>query len=132
MSLYTLTVDLLLKTGSFERDGGKAARQFEQRMQNMQASARRAGTAIGLAISAGITAGGAAMVQWTRQVADLGVEYDKLGKLSGTTSEQFQRMAAGANSVGMSHEKLADIFKDVQDKIGDYVQTGGGALADFF
>lgn len=132
MSLYTLTVDLLLKTGSFERDGGKAARQFEQRMQSMQASARRAGTAIGLAISAGVTAGGAAMVQWTRQVADLGVEYDKLGKLSGTTSEQFQRMAAGANSVGMSHEKLADIFKDVQDKIGDYVQTGGGALADFF
>lgn len=132
MSLYTLTVDLLLKTGSFERDGGKTARQFEQRMQSMQASARRAGTAIGLAISAGVTAGGAAMVQWTRQVADLGVEYDKLGKLSGTTSEQFQRMAAGANSVGMSHEKLADIFKDVQDKIGDYVQTGGGALADFF
>lgn len=132
MSLYTLTVDLLLKTGSFEKDSGKAARQFEQQMQSMQASARRAGTAIGLAISAGVTAGGAAMVQWTRQVADLGVEYDKLGKLSGTTSEQFQRMAAGANSVGMSHEKLADIFKDVQDKIGDYVQTGGGALADFF
>ncbi|HEL3791230.1 TPA: phage tail protein [Stenotrophomonas maltophilia] len=132
MSLYTLTVDLLLKTGSFERDGGKAARQFDQRMQSMQASARRAGTAIGLAISAGVTAGGAAMVQWTRQVADLGVEYDKLGKLSGTSSEQFQRMAAGANTVGVSHEKLADIFKDVQDKIGDYVQTGGGALADFF
>lgn len=132
MSLYTLTVDLLLKTGSFERDGGKAARQFDQRMQSMQASARRAGTAIGLAISAGVTAGGAAMVQWTRQVADLGVEYDKLGKLSGTTSERFQRMAAGANTVGVSHEKLADIFKDVQDKIGDYVQTGGGALADFF
>lgn len=132
MSLYTLTVDLLLKTGSFERDGGKTARQFEQRMQSMQASARRAGTATGLAISAGVTAGAAAMVQWTRQVADLGVEYDKLGKLSGTTSEQFQRMAAGANAVGMSHEKLADIFKDVQDKIGDYVQTGGGALADFF
>ncbi|MBN5078283.1 phage tail protein [Stenotrophomonas maltophilia] len=132
MSLYTLTVDLLLKTGSFERDGGKAARQFDQRMQSMQASARRAGTAIGLAISAGVTAGGAAMVQWTRQVADLGVEYDRLGKLSGTTSEQFQRMAAGANTVGMSQEKLADIFKDVQDKIGDYVQTGGGALADFF
>jgi hypothetical protein len=34
--------------------------------------------------------------------------------------------------VGVSHEKLADIFKDVQDKIGDYIQTGGGAMADFF
>lgn len=34
--------------------------------------------------------------------------------------------------VGISHEKLADILKDVQDKIGDYVQTGGGAMKDFF
>jgi len=132
MSLYTLTVDLLMKTGSFEKDAGKAARQFDQRMQSMQASAKRAGTAIGLAISAGITASSAAMVQWTRQVADLSVEYDRLGVLSGTTSQNFQRMAAGANVVGVSHEKLADIFKDVQDKIGDYIQTGGGAMADFF
>ncbi|MGS7840036.1 phage tail protein, partial [Stenotrophomonas maltophilia] len=53
-------------------------------------------------------------------------------QLSGTTSQQFQRMAAGANTVGISHEKLADILKDVQDKIGDYIQTGGGAMADFF
>ncbi|WP_313141789.1 phage tail protein [Stenotrophomonas sp.] len=132
MSLYTLTIDLLMKTGSFEKDAGKAARQFDQRMQSMQASAKRAGTAIGLAISAGITASSAAMVQWTRQVADLSIEYDRLGALSGTTSQNFQRMAAGANVVGVSHEKLADIFKDVQDKIGDYIQTGGGAMADFF
>ncbi|GEM_PF-689707 len=132
MSLYTLTVDLLMKTGSFEKDAGKAARQFDQRMQSMQASAKRAGTAIGLAISAGITASSAAMVQWTRQVADLSIEYDRLGVLSGTTSQNFQRMAAAANVVGVSHEKLADIFKDVQDKIGDYIQTGGGAMADFF
>lgn len=132
MSLYTLTIDLLMKTGSFERDSGKAARQFEQRMQGMQASARRAGTAIGVAISAGLAAAGTAAVQWTRQVAQLSVEYDRLAVLSGTNAQVFQRMAAGANTVGVSHEKLADIFKDVQDKIGDYIQTGGGAMADFF
>ncbi len=132
MSLYTLTVDLLMKTGSFEKDAGKAARQFEQRMQSMQASAKRAGTAVGLAISAGLAAGGAAVVQWTRQVADLTVQYDRMASLSGTSSVVFQRMAAGANTVGVSYEKLGDIYKDVQDKIGDYIQTGGGAMADFF
>lgn len=132
MSLYTLTVDLLMKTGSFEKDAGKAARQFDQRMQSMQASAKRAGTAVGLAISAGLAAGGAAVVQWTRQVADLSVQYDRMASVSGTTSQVFQRMAAGANTVGVSYEKLADIYKDVQDKVGDYIQTGGGAMADFF
>lgn len=132
MSLYTLTVDLLLKTGSFERDAGKSARSFEKHMGTLQASAKRAGTTIGLAITAGITTGSVAMVAWTRDVTRLSVEYDRLATLSGTSTSTFQRMAAGANTVGVSHEKLADILKDTQDKIGDYVQTGGGALADFF
>jgi hypothetical protein len=132
MSLYTLTVDLLMKTGSFVKDAGKSARQFEQSMLGMQATAKKAGTAIGVAISAGLAAGSTAVVQWTRQVAALSVEYDRMSALSGTTSQMFQRWAAGAQVVGVSHEKLADIFKDVQDKIGDYIQTGGGAMADFF
>jgi len=132
MSLYTLTVDLLLKTGSFEKDSGKAARTFDQRMAAMQSSARKAGTAIGLAISAGIGLGASAVVGWTKDVARLSVEYDRLASLSGTSSEFFQRWAAGASTVGISSEKLADILKDTQDKIGDFVQTGGGAMADFF
>jgi hypothetical protein len=132
MSLYTLTVDLLLKTGSFEKDAGKSARLFDRQMQQMTASAKRAGTAVGVAIAGGLAAGAAAVVSWSRDVAKLSIEYDRLASISGTTSASFQRMAAGAQTVGISHEKLADILKDTQDKIGDFIQTGGGAMADFF
>lgn len=38
MSLYTLTVDLLLKSGSFERDSGKAARIVQRDMAAIQSS----------------------------------------------------------------------------------------------
>lgn len=38
MSLYTLTVDLLLKSGSFERDSGKAARIVKRDMATIQSS----------------------------------------------------------------------------------------------
>ncbi|MDU1659671.1 MAG: tape measure protein [Stenotrophomonas maltophilia] len=38
MSLYTLTVDLLLKSGSFERDSGKAARVVQRDMAAIQSS----------------------------------------------------------------------------------------------
>lgn len=38
MSLYTLTVDLLLKSGSFERDSGKAARVVQRDMATIQTS----------------------------------------------------------------------------------------------
>ncbi|WP_243380225.1 tape measure protein [Stenotrophomonas sp. LMG 10879] len=38
MSLYTLTVDLLLKSGSFERDSGKASRVVRRDMAAIQSS----------------------------------------------------------------------------------------------
>lgn len=32
----------------------------------------------------------------------------------------------------MEQDKLSDIMKDVNDKFGDFMQTGGGEMADFF
>src|SRR5690606_23962324 len=46
--------------------------------------------------------------------------------------EDFQRLAHAARTVGIESDKLADIYKDVNDRVGDFVQTGGGPMADFF
>lgn len=67
-----------------------------------------------------------------KQTADYAKEIDRLSRLAGVSVEQFQEMAFASDRVGISTEKLADIFKDVQDKVGDFIQTGGGPLADFF
>lgn len=132
MSLYTLTVDLLAKTGSFEQGMTKAEHVAAQRSAAIQRTMSNVATAVGTAMGTAAVAVGTAVVTWTRQVGDLAYQYERMAKLSGTSTESFQRMAAGAATVGISHEKLADILKDVQDKIGDYIQTGGGAMADFF
>ncbi|WP_370211561.1 hypothetical protein [Roseovarius sp.] len=34
--------------------------------------------------------------------------------------------------MGIEQEKLADILKDTQDRVGDFNATGGGPMADFF
>lgn len=132
MALYTLTVDLLMKSGSFEKGMTKAEHVAAQRSAAIQRTMSSLATAVGTTLGTAAAAAGTAVVMWTRQVGELATQYERFGQLSGTTSQQFQRMAAGAATVGISHEKLADILKDVQDKIGDYVQTGGGAMADFF
>ncbi|MCU1115897.1 phage tail protein [Stenotrophomonas maltophilia] len=132
MSLYTLTVDLLAKTGSFEQGMTKAEHVAAQRSAAIQRTMSNVATAVGTAMGTAAVAVGTAVVTWTRQVGDLAYQYERMAQLSGTSTESFQRMAAGAATVGISHEKLADILKDVQDKIGDYIQTGGGAMADFF
>lgn len=64
--------------------------------------------------------------------AAAGREIDQLSKLSATSATEFQRQAYATQQLGISNEKLADIFKDVQDKIGDFMQTGAGPMADFF
>ncbi|TAA43835.1 hypothetical protein EAT51_00055 [Pseudoxanthomonas winnipegensis] len=135
MSLGSVTIDLLLRTGSFTTDSKVA----EKRLKDMGDAAYKAGEQIGKSIrggallaATGLAAAGTAAIAWTDQIVQLNVEMERLSKLSGTSSDTFQRLAAGANAVGISNEKLADILKDVQDKTGDFLQTGGGGMADFF
>lgn len=59
-------------------------------------------------------------------------ELTQMASVSGTSVQRFQELAYGARAVGIEQEKLGDIFKDVQDKVGDFISTGGGELKDFF
>lgn len=46
---------------------------------------------------------------------------------------QFQRLAAAANvSLGFEVDKTGDLLKDVNEKFGEFVETGGGPIAEFF
>lgn len=46
--------------------------------------------------------------------------------------EDLQRLAFASETVGISQEKLADILKDTNDRVGDFISTGAGPMADFF
>jgi len=84
------------------------------------------------AAAAAITAAGAALVSFTRSAADGAAKIQNLSRLANASAEEFQRFAYAAKTVGLEQEKVADILKDVNDKIGDFRATGGGAMADFF
>lgn len=78
---------------------------------------------------AGISGGFVAIAIDTMNKA---VELDRLAEFSTTGVEQFQYYAAGAKRVGVETEQLAQIFKDARDKVGDFLDNGGGELQDFF
>lgn len=59
-------------------------------------------------------------------------ELTRLAAVSNTSVERFQALAVAARTVGIEQDKLADIFKDMNDRVGDFLQTGGGPMADFF
>lgn len=131
----SIVVDLLMRTGSFETDTNRASKQMKKLGKDAGDTAADIGRAFGLiggTIAGGLATAGTAVLGWTRQLVDASAELEKFSRLSGTNEQVFQRMAAGAATVGIQQDKLADIFKDTQDKLGDFLQTGGGAMKDFF
>lgn len=77
-------------------------------------------------------AAAAALATLTIRTADQIRELDALAGVANTTVAEFQRIAYGAKTVGIEQDKLADILKDVNDRVGDFNATGGGPMADFF
>jgi len=80
----------------------------------------------------GLAAAAASLALFARSSLNAAREIGNLARVANTTPEKFQRLSFGAKTVGVDQQKLADIFKDTGDKIGDFLQTGGGPLADFF
>ncbi|WP_434035130.1 phage tail tape measure protein [Pseudomonas aeruginosa] len=127
-SLGTLTLDLIAKVGGFLAGMDAAERRSEKWRKEVEKNAAKVGAAIGAATAAGITALAALTVSTVRNANEIA----NLASVANASTTEFQKYAAGAKLVGIEQEKLADIFKDVNDKVGDFLNTGGGALADFF
>ncbi|MWW48798.1 phage tail tape measure protein [Pseudomonas aeruginosa] len=127
-SLGTLTLDLIAKVGGFVAGMDAAERRSEKWRKEVEKNAAKVGAAIGAATAAGITALAALTVSTVRNANEIA----NLASVANASTTEFQKYAAGAKLVGIEQDKLADIFKDVNDKVGDFLNTGGGALADFF
>lgn len=124
----SIVIDLLLRTGSLETDSKRA----EKRLQEMKKEAIATGKALGTAIAAGVGVASAVIISWTNDIVSLGAELERFSKLSDSSTQEFQKWAAGAASVGIQQEKLADQLKDFNEKLGEFQETGGGGMKDFF
>ncbi len=127
-SLGTLTLDLIARVGGFVQGMDKAERQSAKWRKQVEKDAKTVGTAIGAASAAALT-GLAAMTASTVKSAG---EISRFSAISGAGVEEFQRYAAAADVVGISQEKLSDQLKDFNEKVGEFQQSGGGGMKDFF
>jgi len=119
-----LRVNLGLDTAEFQTNSRKAIGEAGK-----FGGALKAAFTAAAAAAAGALAGVAISLRSTLGAVD---DIAKQAQISNTSFEDFQRLAYAARSVGIEGDKLADIFKDVNDRIGDFNQTGGGPMKDFF
>lgn len=115
-----LRVNLGLDSAQFERGLGTARKRLAD-MRRQFAAFSAAGAAVGVALG-GLTVA-------TARTAN---EITRMAQVANTTPAQLQRWSAATRTVGIDNEKLSDILKDVNDRVGDFLATGGGPMADFF
>ena len=107
---------------AFESKSSKSLKGTSKAFDGLASTAKRLGPALAAAFS----------VQAIKGAINSAVEIQNLSTLAGVASGEFQILAAASSQFGISQEKLADILKDVNDKFGDFTQTGQGPLKDFF
>lgn len=110
------------RVNRFSKESNKSLSSTSKAFAALGTAAKRLGPAIAAALS----------VQAFRGALAAATEIDNLSRIAGVASDQFQVLALTSQQFGIGQEKLSDILKDVNDKFGDYAQTGAGPLADFF
>lgn len=127
-SLGTLTLDVIAQVGGFVAGMDKAERSSTKWRKEVEKSAKAVGTAVGAGVATAVTAFTAMMVSAVNSASEI----SNLAAVANVSVTDFQKMAVGAKTVGIEQDKLSDILKDVNDKVGDFLNTGGGGMADFF
>lgn len=134
-SIGSMFASLSLESASF-MSGLDAARKSlgttQKRFADIGSSMQRIGGVMTAGMTAPFAALGAAALGGARELAASVGEIQKSAQLAGVSTTEFQKLAFAAKSVGFESEKLTDVFKDVNDRVGEFLSTGGGEMKDFF
>lgn len=131
-SLGTLTIDLIAKVGGFVAGMNQAERASDDWRRQVEKNVKSAGKAMagaGAAVAAAAVGIGAAALSMTRSVSDSVMETDRWAKSLGISTTELQKWQFAASKAGVEGDNIADIFKDLNDKIGDAVLNKSGEAA---
>lgn len=81
------------------------------------------------AVAAGVSIG--SLTAYAGNYISKAVEIQKYAELVGSSTQQFQYYAAGAEAAGISIDQFSSLGKDALDKLGD-AMAGQGEMMDFF
>ncbi len=120
----------LSKTGDGFDDLGRKAKSTDSSFRSMSGAAGLVGKGV-LAVGAAATTATITMIALSKAVGEYSKEIKIAANLSGVAVEELQLMAHATATVGIGIEQLGDISKDTREKIGDFLNTGGGGFMDF-
>ena len=147
MATERLIVELDAKSQKLEA----ALKRTDERLDKVEKGAKKASgslslmSAAGRKAASGVKAAGSAAATAAKSIAAMGAaigaaaaasasyakDLEITSTLTKTSIEETQALAFATGTVGINMEKLGDISKDTSEKIGDFINTGGGGFMDF-
>ncbi|HEM6872346.1 TPA: phage tail tape measure protein [Citrobacter koseri] len=132
-SLGTLTIDLIAKVGGFVSGLGQAERASQKWRKQVKEDAKAAAVALtsfATAASAAAIGVGAAGFNLLKTTSKQITESDRWAKSLKLSTQELLAWQFAAEKAGVSGDQMADIFKDIGDKIGDAVLNKSGEAVD--
>ncbi len=131
-SLGTLTIDLIAKVGGFVQGMDKAERASQKWSAQVKKDAKEVGAsivAIGAAAATAAVGIGAAGLAVVKNTAQQVTEADRWAKSLKISTQDLLAWQYAAEQAGLTGDNIADIFKDINDKVGDAVLNKSGEAA---
>ncbi|WP_411368847.1 phage tail tape measure protein [Escherichia coli] len=132
-SLGTLTIDLVAKVGGFVGGLSQAERASQKWRKQVQDDAKAVATAFtGFATAASAAAVGVGVAGFNllKTTSKQITETDRWAKSLNMSTQSLLAWQYAAEKAGVSGDQIADIFKDIGDKIGDAVLNKSGEAVD--
>ncbi|HBR4257705.1 TPA: phage tail tape measure protein [Klebsiella pneumoniae] len=131
-SLGTLTIDLIAKVGGFVQGMDKAERASQKWSAQVKKDAKEVGAsivAIGAAAATAAVGIGAAGLAVVKNTAQQVTEADRWAKSLKMSTQDLLAWQYAAEQAGLTGDNIADIFKDINDKVGDAALNKSGEAA---
>ncbi|EFF9818365.1 phage tail tape measure protein [Escherichia coli] len=132
-SLGTLTLDLVARTAGFSSGMSQAERSSEKWRKKIVSDVDAVATAFAAASSAAVaTAAGVGAYGFNllKSSSSQIAEAKRLSDALGMSTQALLSWQYAAGKAGVSGEQIADIFKDLGDKIGDAALNKSGEAVD--
>lgn len=131
-SLGTLTIDLIAKVGGFVQGMDKAERSSQKWRDQVKKDAKEVGAsiaAIGVTAATAAVGIGIAGLSIVKNTAQQVTEADRWAKSLKMSTQDLLSWQYAAEQAGLTGDNIADIFKDINDKVGDAVLNKSGEAA---
>lgn len=140
MTTESLIIELDAKTGKLQAE----LKRTEERLNGLEDQTKKNDSALGgltktakgvgdafAATATAITFVATALTTMVTFAAKGEQELQLLASQAKLTTGEFEALAFATKQYGINAEQIADISKDVSDKLGEFSATGAGAFQDF-